>query len=249
MELNEFLENIGLTQYEKQAYLTLLNLGRSKSRQISKESKVSYGRIYEILENLEEKGLISIIPTEPKTFEAIDPKVSFKLFLKKKSDEINQLGNFADTFSFSKKQSIEKNEDKTIILHGKQKQLSMVTDMDERAKKEILVIPGEYKSLVTKIPNQRALKRGVKVKRILREVNSDNIDIIKENLNLKEEIRQNELSGLRLHIIDRKEAMITIVDPKTKDRISLYTTNQAFANSMAIFFDSLWEKSRNISLK
>jgi hypothetical protein len=56
------------------------------------------------------------------------------------------------------------------------------------------------------------------------------------------------LRGLRLQVVDRKEAQITIVDPKTKDRISIYTSNKDFANSMAIFFDSLWEKSENIKL-
>ena len=91
MEIEQFLDKLGLSQYEKQTYVALLRIGRSKSQQIAKESKVSYGRIYEILEKLEQRGLISSLPTIPRSFEAIDPKISFKLILKRKSEEITEL--------------------------------------------------------------------------------------------------------------------------------------------------------------
>ena len=80
MDIEDFLDRIGLSQYENKAYLTLIRIGKTKSMQIAKESGVSYGRIYEILDKLEGRGLITILPTEPKTFDAIDPKIAFKLF-------------------------------------------------------------------------------------------------------------------------------------------------------------------------
>lgn len=249
MEINQFLDKLGLSQYEKQAYLTLLQLGRAKSKKISKESKVSYGRIYEILDKLEERGLITGLPTMPRTFEAIDPKISFRLLLKKKSDEIAELENDVKTIKTPIKKLFQETKDKTIILHGKQKQLQMISQMNEKAKKEILTIPGVYEPITSvKITARRALQRGVKIKRLLRKVTRENRPIIKENIRLGEEIRQKELTGLRLKIIDKKEAILSIVDSHTKDRISIYTTNKDFANSMAIFFESLWEKSKPIKI-
>ncbi|MBU0536289.1 MAG: hypothetical protein KKE20_04950 [Nanoarchaeota archaeon] len=249
MEIEQFLEKLGISQYEKQAYIALLRLGRAKSRQISKESNVSYGRIYEILEKLEQKGLISILPTEPKTFEAINPRIALKLMLKKKTEEIAELQEEAEQLKIPARIVPETIKDKTIVLHGRQKQLQMIGEMNERAKKEIMTIPGVYEpNTYLRITAKRALKRGVKIRRLLRAVTPKNKQILKEDLSSGAEIKQRDLSGLRLKIIDRKEAILSIVDPKTKDRISVYTTNKDFANSMATFFESLWEKSRPIRI-
>ena len=126
----------------------------------------------------------------------------------------------------------------------------MIREMDERATKEILVIPGIYEpSIVDITPTHRALKRGVRIRRLLRAVSPQNKNIVKENIKLGEEVRQKTLSGLRLNIIDRKEAIISIVDPQSKNRISIYTSNKDFANSVAIFFESLWDKSDKIQVK
>ncbi len=53
------LESIGLTRNESVIYLTLLKTGQSKTGTILKESGLNSGKIYEILESLKRKGLIS----------------------------------------------------------------------------------------------------------------------------------------------------------------------------------------------
>lgn len=246
MEIGELTNKFGLSRYEKQAYLALLILGRSKSREVSKESKVSYGRIYEILEKLEQRGLVSIIPTEPKTFEAIEPRLAFKMILEQKKQELKKLEGEIKDVKIPLKKLQRKEEDKTLILHGTQKYMGVVMKMNEDAKNEMLSIPGIYTaSLANKILYQRALKRGVKCRKIVR-FEGFNKQAVRENIALGEEIRQNELKGLRLKIVDRNEALLSIVDPISKDRISIYTTNKDFANSMAIFFESLWDKSKQL---
>ena len=58
MEL-EILEKIGLTRNESLVYLTLLKLGTSKTTKILNTSGLNSGKIYEILESLKKKGLVS----------------------------------------------------------------------------------------------------------------------------------------------------------------------------------------------
>jgi sugar-specific transcriptional regulator TrmB len=53
------LEKIGLTRNESIVYLTLLKLGTSKTGSILKNSGLNSGKIYEILESLKVKGLVS----------------------------------------------------------------------------------------------------------------------------------------------------------------------------------------------
>jgi len=53
------LEKLGLTNSESKVYLALLKIGTSKTGHILKHSGLNSGKIYEILESLKEKGLIS----------------------------------------------------------------------------------------------------------------------------------------------------------------------------------------------
>jgi len=68
------LEGIGLTNSEIIVYTTLLKVGRSTTGKIVKKSKVSSGKIYEILDKLIEKGLCSyIFKNNVKYFCAAEP--------------------------------------------------------------------------------------------------------------------------------------------------------------------------------
>jgi len=50
---------------------------------------------------------------------------------------------------------------------------------------------------------------------------------------------------MRLAIKDSEEILLSIVDPETKDRISIYTTNKQFASSMKQLFESLWKNGKD----
>ena len=60
----EYLIRIGLTDGEAKTYLALLKTGSSSVGPIVKEAKVAYSNIYDILDRLLEKGLISFILKE-----------------------------------------------------------------------------------------------------------------------------------------------------------------------------------------
>src|SRR3990167_9727851 len=55
----ETLEKIGLTKNESIVYLTLVKSGTIKTAKILKKSGLNSGRIYDTLESLKHKGLIS----------------------------------------------------------------------------------------------------------------------------------------------------------------------------------------------
>ena len=60
--MNEsLLEKIGLTKSEIKVYLALLELGCSATGKIVEKSKASSSKIYEILDRLMQKGLVSFI--------------------------------------------------------------------------------------------------------------------------------------------------------------------------------------------
>src|SRR4030042_3282975 len=71
----EILQELGLTQRESKVYLALLELGSTTTGPIIKRSEVPNSKIYEILESLQNKGLVSwITKGKTKYFQATSPK-------------------------------------------------------------------------------------------------------------------------------------------------------------------------------
>ena len=58
--LSELIQ-LGLTNGEVRIYLSLLKLGSSKVGSIVKDSRVSYSKVYDVLERLITKGLVSYV--------------------------------------------------------------------------------------------------------------------------------------------------------------------------------------------
>ena len=82
------LEKIGLTESEIKVYLALLRLGETTAGPIVDEAKVTRSKIYDILERLKNKGLVShIIKDSTKYFSAADPS-NILDYLNKKEIEI-----------------------------------------------------------------------------------------------------------------------------------------------------------------
>ena len=86
----KLLKNIGLTEGEIRAYLALIELGPSTSGPITDKSKVSSSKIYNILERLMQKGLVSyIIKEKTRYYQAEDP-IKIKEYVITKENEIKK---------------------------------------------------------------------------------------------------------------------------------------------------------------
>lgn len=71
----DILEDIGLTKSEIKVYLALLEIGNSTTWNIVKKSKVASSKIYELLNKLIDKGLVSShIESNTKYFKAVNPE-------------------------------------------------------------------------------------------------------------------------------------------------------------------------------
>lgn len=84
------LTGLGLTKGEAKVYIALLKLGSTTAGPIVKESKIAYSNIYEVLERLIDKGLVSfIIKEKTKYFQATEP-YRLKEYLENKEKQIQE---------------------------------------------------------------------------------------------------------------------------------------------------------------
>jgi len=94
----KILEKIGMTEGEVRVYFALLDLGSSTTGDIIYKSYITSSKVYQILERLEQKGLVShIIKNNVKHFQVADPNRLLdymeekKKELEKDTEEIKQI--------------------------------------------------------------------------------------------------------------------------------------------------------------
>jgi len=246
--MEELLRQLNLTQYEINAYLALLKVDKVTAYQLGNLSRIPSGRIYDVVEALVSKGLVSILPGTPRLVKAINPKIGLKALLDKKNrewkKEAGQLTHLID--------KLEKKEEKDIVSLSKGENLyyQNCIELYGRAKKELFFIAGGLtpakKGIEIMAPTKMMVKRGVEV-RFIAPIDKYNIETAKKIKRVGIKIRDYPVKGLRIHILDGKYAMITIVDKDNPKNRSIIRINQKeSAQTLREMFLSLWAKSKEI---
>jgi HTH-type transcriptional regulator, sugar sensing transcriptional regulator len=71
----QIFEKIGMTKGEVRIYFALIELGSSTTGGIIKKSRITNSKVYQILERLEQKGLVShVMKNNVKHFQVADPR-------------------------------------------------------------------------------------------------------------------------------------------------------------------------------
>lgn len=79
--LTEYLRRIGLTAYEAEAYLALLQRRELTAEELAKMTSVPITRVYGTLEQLMQKGFARIVESRPKKFLAVSPEAAKREYL------------------------------------------------------------------------------------------------------------------------------------------------------------------------
>ena len=94
---NVFIKNmleLGLTTYEAQVYFVLFQLKYATVRDIHSACTVPRNKIYETLDNLEEKGLAAVIDKNPLRYARIDIERAFINLRRKEMEKLDRIENF-----------------------------------------------------------------------------------------------------------------------------------------------------------
>ncbi|WP_256562738.1 TrmB family transcriptional regulator [Halomarina pelagica] len=81
--------DLGLSSYEERAYTALLTLRAATAEEISEESGVPKGRIYDVVNGLESRGLVRVQPnTRPRIHRPINPEIAVTRLLEERKEEL-----------------------------------------------------------------------------------------------------------------------------------------------------------------
>lgn len=99
-ELEQFLHDFGLTKKQAKIYLTSLQLGAASIQSIARATKEQRTNLYDAVEALVAKGLMSIVPVGKRhQYEAQDPKALKSVLHEKERALHDVLPQFASLYS------------------------------------------------------------------------------------------------------------------------------------------------------
>lgn len=249
------LKEFGLTDYQARAYLALLELNISTANQIPAISRVPRTKIYGIMRQLHDKGLVQIIPETPLKYKAIP----FKQYLDRRvgqlREEAEDLERSVDSLaeSFQLKPHEPDEQGKFEMFYGRRNVRDKIKDMYNNAKKNIISIGNEHspgRIIRTSISIiEDIVVDGVKIEYGF-PVNKDNFEKV-ERLSKYADIRHLERRpSMHFIVVDNKECMLVHripndEDPVRGEDIAIWSNDNAIVKSMEEFARDLYDGALN----
>ncbi len=91
MQLEQYLQSIGLNNKEAKLYIAGLQLGPASIQNLAKASNIKRSTVYEVIESLQEKNLISVTPKNKRKLFSMQEPENLILFLKQKENILEQI--------------------------------------------------------------------------------------------------------------------------------------------------------------
>ena len=249
-KLINILKNIGLTEYESKAYVTLSNLVIAKADEISKQSDVPRSKIYSVLDSLEEKKLIIIEKGRPLKYQIIPPNESLKI---KKDELIRDFEYLEKHMQEVYDQKLDTVNTPITTIEDPSKIIQKEYNIIDRTKKVLFIrlgfiIPSEIDNFRKTL--KKLVKRGVSVKILAnKECTIDNEVISMEEL-LKDikDVKFVKLPAAQLFIRDNKEMILIFAENSSKSlsnarMVAMWNSYSIIVSNYAMSFNKQWSNN------
>ena len=245
MDIEKTLQKAGFTQNEVKAYLTLIKIGKSTSYTIVKEAEISSGKIYETLDKLIRRGLVSyVIIRGKKYFEAADPERLVDYMKKRESEiheELEDVKKIVPELKLKKKATEEKT--KAEIYEG----ISGIKTVYELMLREVksgntILIMGAPKEAGEKLDvyfdnfNKRRIEKNIQLKIILNYGHSRE----KKLKSLKKTQVKKVITPTWINVFNDYVATFNL----TEKPIVFLIKNKKTAESYRQYFDLMWKQAK-----
>ena len=137
-KLIKSLMKLGLLESEAKIYVALSTMDNAEVKELINISDLSKPNTYEGLRMLEEKGLVVLLNTRPRAYQATPPDIGLEMLLKTHLDAKKEAQKlFSD---LDKEKSVEKSPEALWHVFGKESITYKIKDMINNATKSIFMI-------------------------------------------------------------------------------------------------------------
>lgn len=241
------LEKIGLSKAEIKVYLTLLKIGSSSTGIITKQIGLRKSTIYDCLNRLSEKGLVSsVITNNVKQFQAVDPERLTEFVEEKKRNLAEYESKLKILIPQLKgMEGFEKPTAEAHVLQGKEGFKTMRRDVLKSGAKELLMLGAiSREDKVMPVFFHQWEKERVKLRICMRILHKKKvIDKIFKKIELTEVrfLPQEINNPVVINIYADRVVSILWQD---KEPVCFLIKNKTMAAAYKNYFDVLWKQSK-----
>jgi sugar-specific transcriptional regulator TrmB len=245
------LRDIGLTEYESLAYLSLLKSGEMTAEMVSDSSGIPYTKVYSVLEELEERGWIDVEGGRPRKYYPRSPEDALSVEQNRLEEEFSTNRELLVEELLPLYEAKEIHEMPEIwMIRGEANTYEKVISLLGKARKEImLTLPWVPEGLLNSPENIRLLAYELR--------NLQNRDIAVKVLATDEVVGKltpalmsladvklcSELFGGGL-VIDNKETVLILdmVKPIGPD-MAIWSDHESLTRIASVYFQHMWENA------
>ncbi len=248
------LKALDLTEYEAKVYKELLRGKKCSAKQLALQSTVPPTAVYPTLRMLGKKNLIQEFTGDPRTFEAIDPKIAIPAYIENKK-------KFFDTKSQEILQEIEQlRKEKTIVPEkeilslslGQTASVLIYENALKNAKKSIYILGWKMHKIKDKYTFlhkfKEALKRKVDIRILLTGRPEKAWELVQayEKAGIKIKYFPLEKDKFTMLITDGEECKLTLKDKTLPDRYNIHIHDTSLAFALESYFKDCWKKAKDV---
>ncbi len=245
-DAKKVLHEVGLTEYETRAYLTLLERGVMTASEVSEHGGVPYSKVYETLNSLERKGWVEVERGRPSRYFPKAPSEALEAARLRLEDMVNGwrgvvMGELQPLYE--KRELLEKPD--IWILRGEFSVMAKLREMLDVVKSELLIaVPGFAKPFVDASVSTLGQVRGsgVDVKVMVAGKWTE------KELALLGDARQRDTLFGGGVIVDGKEALLFLGEADTKRSYSgllvIWSNHIGLVKFAREYFQLLWDTAK-----
>ncbi|MEM2934712.1 MAG: helix-turn-helix domain-containing protein [Methanocellales archaeon] len=250
------LQEFGLSEYQARVYLALLELGIATAGQIPQISKVPRTRIYMIMSQLHEKGLVQILPETPLKYKPLP----FEEFLEKRISDLRTEARMLEVVKEElsrefaiKKQVIEQKAGGFEAIFGRRNLRAKLLKMFSNAKSEVYFIgtaASPFRLAHTLLPAiEEKARNGIALKFAfpINAGNSEKVKLLSRYTAVKHIEKE---TFMHLTVIDSTEALLAHAIPDDEDPVrgsdvAIWTDDEAIVSALKESARNIWEEGVN----
>jgi HTH-type transcriptional regulator, sugar sensing transcriptional regulator len=240
------LQKIGLPKNEAKVYVSLLKLESASVGQITKISGIHRRNVYDVLERLVNKGLVSYVTKEKvKYFEAADPYFLLSILEREKEKLKNNKNDLSPLLSeLLQIKKVSSSKDSLVVIYKGVNGIKTVLEDVLNSKKENLVLgahrPPEVMRNYLERFHERRAKLAVKEKLLFNKNDAKRAKKLSQHSFTKVKFLPKKSNGqTAINIYGDKVAILMWSDP-----VGILIKNADVAKTFREYFKLLWKNGK-----
>ena len=237
------LRDLGLTEYEVQAYLALVQYGRLSAGEVTKRTSIPYSRVYTVLDRLERRGWVEVEGGRPKVYYPRPPSEALRAERMRQENLLRSLEELivSELQPLYERREIRERPE-IWIIRGEENISAKAREMLKKVRRELMVaLPLVPKGLLEPLlPSLRPLMdRRVSV---LFLTTPEALKILPPFVfNLAETRVREEMFGGGM-VVDGEEAILFLGKGDPAERVmAIWSGHVGLTRIAQIYFQHLWE--------